>query len=173
MAELRECWSNALYPFHPSSFLSLSTSSKKSSLQLPVLHRIWLCPIHLHLSSFVWNLLGCECRGARLTLTQQFLLIQLLTGVNPPSYCQQPSSEMLVCHQVLCPWYFLFSLPCSATWALSCPNCCPAHAEPRLISLAEFINLDSVCAWGFYFAPYHEEQVLLFLSGHGATWHLP
>lgn len=85
----------------PAFYLSPPVVSKKSSLQLPALRHVWLCHIHLHLSSFVWNLLGCECKDAGLILTQQFLLVSAPV-LTPSFYHLQPSHPltMLVCHQV-------------------------------------------------------------------------
>lgn len=156
--------------FLPSScFPSLSNSSEKSSSQLPALHSIWPCPIHLHLSSFAWmwmqrcridpypavpavNLAGhwCSCQ------LQPFILNNVCLS---PGFC-------------LC--YFLLSLPCSAAWDLPCPGCHPAYAEPWVINPAEFLSLSSALSVScFCSALCHEQQLLWFLSGHHAVWCLP
>lgn len=67
----------------------------------------------------------------------------------------------------------LLSTPfCSLGSLMSC--CHPANSEPWAISPAEFLSLDSALSVScFHSAPCHEQQLLWFLSGHNAVWHLP
>lgn len=174
LARLNEWWSQALYPFYPSScFPSLSNSSEKSSLQLPALRHIWPCPIHLHLSSFV-RMRVQRCRIDPYPAVPAHSAVNL--AGNWCSYHLQPFILDNACLSPgLCFCYFLLlSLPHSAAWALSCPGCHPAYAEPWVRSPAEFLRLGSALSGCcFCSMPCHEQQLLWFLSGHGAVWRLP
>lgn len=164
----------ALYPFCPSScFPSLSNGTEKSSWQLPALHHIWTCPIHLHLSSFV-RMWVQRCRIDPYPAVPAHSAVNL--AGNWFSYHLQPFILDNACLSPgFCFCYFLLlSLPYSAAWALSCPGCHSAYAESWVISPAEFLSLGSALSVGcFYSVPCHEQQLLWFLSGHGAVWHLP
>lgn len=76
LAQLNEGWRKALHPFCPAPTFHLCPTAVRKAL-----HSFLLCTAFgcVPFTSTSPHLLGCECKGAGLILTQQFQLIQLLT----------------------------------------------------------------------------------------------